>query len=427
MKILEIIKQLYKFNPIYLLGVGYDNALLFINHLLPLDIKEFPSGTKFESWTVPDEWVVKDAWVKFNGKKIIDYKKEPLSLMVYSQPFKGIIDKKEFEKHLYYSANRPDATPYEYSFYEKKWGICIPKNKIFDDKGKSKLKKGKYEVFIDTEFKPSKMKIGVHTIKGKSDKEILLFAHLDHPYQANDNLSGVACLIDLTRKLKCDHTIKIVFCPETIGSIAYVMTQDLSKVDFVIAVDICGNTNDLLVQWTYEKEHRLNRITDLAIRSCGENYRLGEFRSIIGSDEYPFGDPKIGIPSILLTRYPYHEYHSSDDKPEIINVEKIEYVQKVIQNIISIYEKDYIPVRTGKIPIMRSKYGVWVPIHNVNRSMDYLLFNVDGEKYLSDIVALLELNYEYCYDYFSKLKNDGLIYENLRFDASKIGKPEIEE
>jgi len=197
-------------------------------------------------------------------------------------------------------------------------------------------------------------------------------------------------------------------------------------------VDICGNNNELMAQWTFEKEHRLNRIVDLALKDCGpkyeENYRMDEWRGQIGSDEYPFTDPQIGIPALLLTRYPYHEYHTSDDTPEIIDIKKIEYVQKVIQKIIEIYEKDYIPVRNGRVPIMRSKYEVWVPIHKFNVLMDYLLFNVDGKKYLSEIVALLELNYDFCYEYFDKLKKDGLIYDkNNWIDFSKKPEQPIKE
>jgi len=53
--------------------------------------------------------------------------------------------------------------------------------------------------------------------------------HLDHPYQANDSLSQVAVAIELARSLKCKHTIKILFTPETIGAVAYAYTQDLTK------------------------------------------------------------------------------------------------------------------------------------------------------------------------------------------------------
>ena len=54
----NIINDLYKLNP-QLLGVGYDNCIKYIQHLIDLKVLEFSSGTKFESWTVPNEWVVR--------------------------------------------------------------------------------------------------------------------------------------------------------------------------------------------------------------------------------------------------------------------------------------------------------------------------------------------------------------------------------
>src|SRR3990167_5133709 len=232
-----------------LLGAGYDTALTFIDHLIGLDVVEVNSGTELGTWTVPEEWVVKEAWVKYKGKKIINYSKEPLSLVIYSAPFKGTLSKEELAKHIY--RDEGEATPYNFKFYERGWGFCAPKGE---------LKDGDYEVSIDTEFRPGKLKLGIHTIPGKSDREVLLFAHLDHPYQANDNLSGVVCLIDLAKKLKCEHTVKIVFCPETIGSQAYAYTQDLSKVDFVLSVECCGTNGPIQILKSWNIEDRLNRV-----------------------------------------------------------------------------------------------------------------------------------------------------------------------
>ncbi len=387
---------MYKLAP-QLLGAGYDNCIKYLQHLIDLEITEIPSGTKLGTWTVPDEWVPKDAWVKKNGKKILDYSKDPLSLMVYSRPFKGTVDAEKLKAHLFTSEERIDAFPYEYSFYERKWGVCMPKRKIFNKEGKDKLK-GKYEVMIDTEFKPGVMKIATHTIPGKTDREILLFAHIDHPHQANDNLSGVACLVDLVKRIKkkqYDHTIKLVFCPETIGSIGYVNTHDISKVDFMIAVDAIGNDSELTLQLAYDAEHRLNRVARLAMLQAGENFRMGNFRATIGSDEYVFNDPLIGIPGLMLTRHPYPEYHTSDDTPEIIKPKKIKYVQNVIKSIIETYEKDYIPVRKFKGPLMRSKYGVQTSVRQINAQLDYLFYNMDGKKWLSEIINDVGLTYGY--------------------------------
>ena len=436
---LQIIKDLYKFNR-NLLGEGFNSALIWINQLIGLDIIEIPSGTKLEQWTVPDEWMVKDAWVKLNGEKIIDYKKEPLSLMVYSQPFRGTMNLEEFKKCLYVSTEKPEALSYEYSFYEPRWGFSYPKNKLYkraDEKTctrgafpdlkkvdkevdgveinlpkyKDLLSEGKYEIFIDTEFKPGKMKIGVHTIPGKSDREILLFAHLDHPYQANDNLSGVACLVDLAKKIKCDHTVKIIFCPETIGSIAYALTQDISKVDFVITLDIVGNDGDLLLQKSYDRENRLNFLARYAITEGdkGIDFRLSDFRRVIGSDEYFFNDPQVGIPGILFTRAPYPEYHTNSDTPDIIKEEKLEEVRDIVLRTIELYEKDFIPVRKFKGPMMRSKYGFNDKNKDICRDIDYLIYTIDGKKYLSELVNGLHLGFGYAYKILTALEKDGYI------------------
>jgi len=381
-------------------------------------VLEFPSGTEVGNWTVPEEWVVRDAWVKYKGKKILDYKKQPLSLVVGSLPFKGMVTRDELAEHLHVADHRPDDTLYEFKFYEKDWGFSIPWNKVFkkgkDGVTKQALKEGEYEVFIDTEYKPGVMKVATHTILGKTDKEILLFAHLDHPFQANDNLSGVAALVDLVKKIKplsFEHTIKLVFCPETIGSNAYVATQNLDNVSFVIALDIVGNSNEegFLFQKSFDTSHRVNAAAHLALRGMGEGYRQGIFRSTIGSDEYAFNDPAIGVPGILLTSYPYDEYHTSADTPEKIDYKMIEKAQRFVLKTIEYYEKDFIPQKMFTGPLFRSKYGIQTPGKQLNLSWDYLIYSMDGERAFTDLCVEFGLNFEHTYDFIEKLVEGGAV------------------
>jgi len=434
----SIIETLYPMNRT-LIGEGYDTALKYLGHLIDLEVIEIPSGTKLETWTVPDEWVVRDAWVKFKGEKILDYQKQPLSLITGSLPFRGTVNLEELKNHLHYAENRHDATLYEFKYYDKDWGFCIPFSSIKESgidetkpltveggvatRNKDKLLEGDYEVFIDTEYRPGTMKLGVHTIKGKSEREILLFAHLDHPFQANDNLSGVACLVDLATRLKADHTIKIVLCPETIGSIAYATTQDISKVDFVLAVDICGNKNIMTLQKSFTL-NRLDSVAHLAIQGMGESYQKGGFRSAIGSDEYMFNDPLVGVPGILLTTFPYPEYHTSDDTPDIIDYDQIKRVQTAVERIIRIYEQDYIPVRQFKGPLFRSKYKIQTPGKLMNLSWDYFIYSMDGKKHLSELCTEFGLNFDFTYEHMEKLLADGVIkkHENRSTPSRKVKK-----
>lgn len=404
----DIIETLYPM-PRYLLGAGYDNALEYIKHLIDLEVIEIPSGTQVGTWTVPNEWIVHEAWVKDSkGKKVIDIKKDPLSLIVGSIPFKGKVTDEYLKRYWVIDEGMEKARPYLFKYYDKDWGFCVPKEQEF---------KGEYEVLIDTEEKPGVMKIGVHTIKGESNREILLFAHLDHPFQANDNLSAVACLVDLATKLKSKYTIKIIFCPETIGSIAYALTQYISRVEFVVAVDICGNDNDILLQKTFI-DHNINRVAHLAISSLGEAYRKAPFRASIGSDEYVFNDPQLNIPAIMLSRHPYPEYHTSEDTPDKIKYDKIEEMQKVIIKMIDIYEKDFIPVKLFKGQLMRSKYGIQSSNSKTNLSWDYLIYSIDGKRSLAQLCCDFGLQFDQTYEIFKKLKEDG--YIGVGFDFSEV-------
>jgi aminopeptidase-like protein len=411
----QIIEDLYGFNRC-LLGEGFDNALLYINKLIPLDVLEFPSGTQVGTWTVPDEWIVRDAYVEFEGERLVDYKSHPLSLVVGSLPFTGLVDLDTLKKHLHYSDEQPSAYLYEHKYYQKDWGVCIPKIKIYKKEGDKTvclLKEGKYRVHIDTEYRPGTMKVATHTIKGKTDREILLFAHLDGPFQANNNLSGVAALIDLVSYIKpgqYDHTIKIVFCPSTIGSIAYANTQDISKVEFMIAVDSIGNSHDggPMLQWSFDKTSRINTIAALALRGMG-GYRQGAFRCDTGSDEYVFNDPKIGIPGIMFTSHPYNKYHTSYDTPEFIYYSMMVHVQKAIVKIIEYYEKDFIPERKFTGPLFRSKYGIQSSGKPQNLAWDYFIYAMDGSRTFSSLCLEFGLNYELTYDHIQRLVADGQI------------------
>lgn len=435
----ELIENLYKMNRC-LLGEGYDSALEYIGMLMKLKIYNYPSGMKIETWEVPDEWIVRDAWVKYKGKKIFDYKKQPLTLLVGSLPFKGKVKLDELKKHLFTTdiedfdlddgeqsqtmkgimANKYGATPYEFKYYDKDWGFCISRKALDKFDGKE------YEVFVDTEYRKGVMKVAEHTIPGKTDREILLLAHLDHPWQANDNLSGVACLVDLAPRLKgmFKHTIKIIFCPETIGSHAYAIKQDMSKVDFVISLDAIGNDSSLMVQKSFDENDKLNWVMHLALQSLGYNYRKGQFRMLVGSDEYTFSDPKFKIPGLMLTRYPYEEYHTSLDTPKIVKYERIRETQEFIKKVIEISETNYIPDRKFTGPLMRSKFGAQTFDKDFNRGLDYLFYLMDGKTDLISLCVESGLGYDYVYELLEKLKNENLCFDTGQEPERKITQQE---
>ena len=165
------------------------------------------------------------------GNKIINFKDNNLKVIGYSQPKKKIISKDELLKKIFTLPNQPNAIPYITSYYKKRWGFCITHNdkKLIQKRYK---KNDKFKICIESKFKKGKLVYGEYLIKGKSNQEILISTYMCHPSMANDNLSGIIVAMSLIshfKKIKdLKKTIRFIFIPETIGSIAYI-NENLSE------------------------------------------------------------------------------------------------------------------------------------------------------------------------------------------------------
>ena len=218
---LEIIKDLFNY-PRSITGQATRETLKYIaKKVEKLKIIKFRCGSKVYDWKIPDEWNIKDAYIKDEkGKRILDFKKNLLSVVYHSMPIKKWVNKKDLLKKIHTDDYQTNATPYVTSYYKKDWGFCMPKKDI------SKLNKKKYLIHIDSSFKKGFLEIGEIFKKGKKSKEIFFSTYICHPSMANDNLSSIALQIYLINYLnknykKTSFSYRFVFLPETIGSISY--------------------------------------------------------------------------------------------------------------------------------------------------------------------------------------------------------------
>ena len=121
---LKIIKEIYN-KPRTLISSANRETLNYIKSKIGnMKVLSFKTGSKVFGWTIPQEWSIKDACIwNIRGKKILDFKKELLSVVYYSTPVNKWISKKELKKYIYFDKNLKNAIPYVTSYYNPRWGF----------------------------------------------------------------------------------------------------------------------------------------------------------------------------------------------------------------------------------------------------------------------------------------------------------------
>ncbi len=226
----ELASKLWPINR-SITGDGVRKTLKIISKILPkLKVHSVPSHTKAFDWTVPKEWMVKNAYIVTpKGKKICDFSKNNLHLVGYSIPFKGSVSLNELKKHLYTLPDQPNAIPYITSYYKERWGFCMTQKQF------ESLEDGIYEIVVDSALFDGELNYGELLIKGKSEKEVFLSTYICHPSMANNELSGVTVATFIAKWLQeidnLEYSYRIIFIPETIGSITYLSShyKDMKK------------------------------------------------------------------------------------------------------------------------------------------------------------------------------------------------------
>jgi aminopeptidase-like protein len=384
-------------------GNGLRETLRILQQEIPLTLYEVSTGTPAFDWVVPREWNIQDAYIKnSSGEKIVDFQQNNLHVLNYSTPINTRMRLEELRPHLFTLPEMPDWIPHRTSYFNDNWGFCITHRLL------ETLPDDDYEVVIDSSLETGSLTYGEFTIPGESEEQILLFAHCCHPSLANDNLSGIAVVVELARILSTSSprfTYRCVFAPAAIGCVTWLSQNqsELSKVKLGMVAALLGDSGQLHYKKTQAGDTLIDRASLHVLRHRNMPFRAIEF-SPFGYDERQFASPGINLPVGRLTRTPngaYPEYHTSADNMSLITPSAMADSLAAYCAIFALIENNYVyqsnfpycEPQLGKRGLYRTTGGHGSPERR-QMAILWVLNQTNGKHDLLDIAERADMPFE---------------------------------
>lgn len=400
-------------------GAGARQTLAILKDMLPaLTIHEVASGAAAFDWTVPDEWEIESGVLTGpDGEVIADFARNNLSVVGYSTAIDADISLDDLQAHLYSLPDQPDAIPYVTSYYARRWGFCLP------HAVRERLKPGSYRATIKARHFAGSLTYGELILPGASADEIFLSTYICHPSMANNELSGPCVTAFLARWLMSAerrHTYRIVFIPETIGSLVYLSRHiDILKANVVAGFNVSCIGDERAYSFLPSRagDTISDRVARHVLRHTDANHRRYTWLDR-GSDERQYCAPGVDLPiaTIMRSKYgEYPEYHTSlDDLERVVTPAGLEGGYEALRRALEALERNCRPKITVLGEPQLGKRGLYPTIStktsgaDVRDMMNFISY-ADGQTSLLEIAEACGVPIWSLYPHVDRLAAHGLI------------------
>jgi len=233
----------------------------------------------------------------------------------------------------------------------------------------------------------------------------LLSTYICHPSMANNELSGPVVTCFLAKWLlsleERKYTYRIIFIPETIGSIAY-LSKNLEhlKEKVIAGYNVTCVGDDRC--YSFLPSRLGNTLSDMIAKHVLQYTHPDYIKYTYldrGSDERQYCSPGVDLPiaSIMRSKYAsYPEYHTSLDNLDLVTPKGLYGSYEVIQKCLMCIESNNIFHNTVLCEPHLGSRGLYSTVNVVSTSGAPLVLNLlaycDGKNSLLEIASLLNVS-----------------------------------
>lgn len=333
------------------------------------------------------------------GRKVVDFADNNLHVVGYSEPVECEISREDLNEHLHSRPDMPWHIPYVTTYYQRGWGFCL------SHYARTRLGPGIYKVKIDSTLAPGHLTYAELRLPGQVQDEVLLSTYICHPSMANNEVSGPVVATALGQWLSSLKnrrlSYRILFIPETIGSIVYLSRHLAELRERVIAGFMVTCVGDDRA-YSFLPSRNGNTLADNmarhVLKHMEADYRTFSFAYDRGSDERQYCAPGVDLPVATIARSlfaQYPEYHTSADDLQLISPAGLAGGFTALQRCIGALESHAYP-RTGVLcePHLAPR-GLYpktsgAGVYDVNHwDIQNLVAYADGSRSLLEIAEIL--------------------------------------